>query len=402
MIGLSGGIDSVVLLYLFSQIQSQFNLNLRAIHIHHGLSPNADRWAAFCEAYCKRLDIPFILQKVQLLGSSNLEQQAREARYQAVAQIIQQDETFVTAHHLDDQAETFMLALKRGSGVKGLSAMQAVSSLQYFAIFRPLLAFSKQDLTAYAKKNNLEWIEDESNSNTDFDRNFLRQEIMPLLNQRWHHFSQMVTRSAEHCANQQLLVEELLNDELNLYSDFAKKSFDLTACKSDSKLKQQQLLRLWLEKCGVVMPSIVQLDELLKMMNAEKDKNPQLKLGKDIIRRYQSLLFVTREFSDTSDFSVSLSPNQEVTLPDDIGEIKRSDCEIFCKFSSGTERFQLPKELAKKELKLTLSASGKVAVYGKPQREEMKKIWQQHNVPIWERTRTPLIFNENEFVIMLK
>ncbi|MWR52261.1 tRNA lysidine(34) synthetase TilS, partial [Escherichia coli] len=135
-----------VLLHLLAELQ----LNLRAVHIHHGLSPNADSWAAFCEQVCKRLKIPFILQKVTVDRSEGIEAGARTARYQAIGEIIQPNEVLVTAHHLDDQAETFLLALKRGSGIKGLSAMQAVGFWQNFTIFRPLLNVSRAQIEQYA------------------------------------------------------------------------------------------------------------------------------------------------------------------------------------------------------------------------------------------------------------
>lgn len=156
----------------------------------------------------------FYFAKVTVDSTNGVENGARKARYQAIQQHLKSNEILATAHHLDDQAETFLLALKRGSGIKGLSAMQAVNFLQNFTVFRPLLTFSKAELLAYAKAHQLQWIEDESNANNRYDRNFLRNKILPLLNQRWQQFSEMVARSAQHCAEQQELIQELLNDEL--------------------------------------------------------------------------------------------------------------------------------------------------------------------------------------------
>lgn len=394
LVGLSGGVDSVVLLHLFSRTA----LNVRAIYIHHGLSPNANGWAMFCEQYCKRLNIPFILQKVTVDQAKGVECGAREARYHAIQQHLKPNEILATAHHLDDQAETFFLALKRGSGIKGLSAIQAVSFLQNLTIFRPLLTFSKTDILAYAKNKQLEWINDESNTNNHYDRNFLRNEILPLLNQRWTHFSKMVARSAQHCAKQQELIEELLEEELAKRLG-EKNQLTIDNFKHFSVLKQQQLIRLWLAKYNIMMPSQAQLQAVIsKLIFANQDKNPQVKIGEKVIRRYQQAIYITDEISRIPDFEIILKAECEIDLPYQLGKITRHNQEFIYKKNAKTHRLLLPKELAQEPIYLKIGQQGKVKCYRKPHREEMKKIWQQHNVPVWERNHTLLIFWQDEFV----
>ncbi|AHG74473.1 tRNA(Ile)-lysidine synthase [Mannheimia sp. USDA-ARS-USMARC-1261] len=398
MIGLSGGVDSVVLLHLFAHT----NFNIRAIYIHHGLSPNADSWAEFCEQYCKRLNIPFILQKVTVDSTNGVENGAREARYQAIQQHLKSNEILATAHHLDDQAETFLLALKRGSGIKGLSAMQAVTFLQNFTAFRPLLTFSKAELLAYAKAHQLQWIEDESNTNNRYDRNFLRNKILPLLNQRWQQFSEMVARSAQHCAEQQELIQELLNDELTK-SIGEKNQLSIAHFEHFSLLKQQQLIRLWLEKYGVMMPSQVQLQAVIsELIFANADKNPHIKIGEKVIRRYQQAIYITDELPEIPAFEIKLGAETELDLPHQLGKMIRHQQEIICKKQGKTDRLLLPEALAQEQISLRIRQQGKVKCYGKPHREEMKKIWQQHNVPVWERNHTLLVFWQDEFVACIK
>ncbi|MEG9500220.1 tRNA lysidine(34) synthetase TilS [Mannheimia indoligenes] len=398
LIGLSGGVDSVVLLHLFAHT----NFNIRAIYIHHGLSPNANSWAEFCEQYCKRLNIPFILQKVTVDSTNGVENGAREARYQAIQQHLKSNEILATAHHLDDQAETFLLALKRGSGIKGLSAMQAVTFLQNFTVFRPLLTFSKVELLAYAKAHQLQWIEDESNANNRYDRNFLRNKILPLLNQRWQQFSEMVARSAQHCAEQQELIQELLNDELTK-SIGEKNQLSIAHFESFSLLKQQQLIRLWLEKYGVMMPSQVQLQAVIsELIFANADKNPHVKIGEKVIRRYQQAIYITDKLPEIPAFEIKLGAETELDLPHQLGKITRHQQEIICKKQGKTDRLLLPEVLAQEEISLRIGQQGKVKCYGKPHREEMKKIWQQHNVPVWERSNTLLVFWQDEFVACIK
>ena len=401
LIGLSGGVDSVVLLDLFAQLRENRTLNLRAIHIHHGLSSNADSWVAFCEKLCERYAIPLTVQKVKVEGKQGLEANARQARYQAIQSHIRANEVLVTAHHQDDQVETFLLALKRGSGIKGLGAMQAVSFLQKIPIFRPLLAISKQEILAYAQQRKLVWIEDESNQRDDFDRNFLRNQVLPLLNQRWAQFNPMVARASRHCAEQQLLIEELLAEELATRFNPQDGSLSITHFAQCSPLKQQQLIRLWLQHLQVEMPSQAQLAQILdNLIFSEQDKNPQVKLGDKEIRRYQERIFVVSAVEQVTPFEMILPPQMDVkfSLPNEIGTIIRTADSIICKKSDKIDRLLLPKELRDKPLTLKLNHSGKVKCYGKPHREEIKKIWQKNSVPVWQRTRTPLVFFDEQFV----
>ena len=347
-------------------------------------------------------------------GKQGLEANARQARYQAIQSHIRANEVLVTAHHQDDQVETFLLALKRGSGIKGLGAMQAVSFLQKIPIFRPLLAISKQEILDYAQQRELVWIEDESNQRDDFDRNFLRNQVLPLLNQRWAQFNPMVARASRHCAEQQLLIEELLAEELATRFNPQDGSLSIAHFAQCSPLKQQQLIRLWLQHLQVEMPSQAQLAQILdNLIFAEQDKNPQVKLSDKVIRRYQERIFVVSAVEQVTPFEMILPPPLAVlplqagaefpsevalSLPNNLGTIIRTTDSIICKKSDKIDRLLLAKELRDKPLTLKLNHSGKVKCYGKPHREEMKKIWQKNSVPVWQRTSTPLVFFDEQFV----
>ena len=192
VLGLSGGLDSMVLLELCHQLTQSSTIKLSAVYIHHGLSANADQWAAFCQQQCLQRNIAFEVQKVQLNSNANIEAQARAARYSALAAFVVTPQTaLLTAHHADDQLETLLLALKRGAGPAGLSAIAAVQPFAAGWLLRPLLEFSREQLEAFAKEQQLEWIEDESNNDSRFDRNFLRLQVIPLLQQRWPAFRQV-------------------------------------------------------------------------------------------------------------------------------------------------------------------------------------------------------------------
>ncbi|MFZ7216980.1 tRNA lysidine(34) synthetase TilS [Avibacterium avium] len=396
LIALSGGLDSTVLLALIAKLrEKQPHFQLRAIHIHHGLSPNADDWACHCQQLCQQFSIPLIVEKVQLAQGMGIEAAARQARYQAIGRHILAQEILLTAHHQQDQTETFFLALKRGSGVSGLSAMKTQSAVFNFTIFRPLLPFSRQQLHQYAIENQLSWIEDESNQNNQYERNFLRNQILPQLRERWAYFDQAVQRSANHCAEQQQLLAELLQAELEKNSRKNDRTFDLTNFHKWSMLKQKALLRLWLETLQQPMPSTKQLEQLIQdVIFAETDRNPQFQLGNKILRRYQQRLYLTEIFADLRALKIPVRLNQRIELPDNLGEIRFTQTQSAIQIQWQGKSYQLP--LTDAPISIRFAYSGKVR-NAQGVHQDIKKLWQAHNVPVWQRTRTPLIFYGETF-----
>ncbi|QDJ13411.1 tRNA lysidine(34) synthetase TilS [Mergibacter septicus] len=393
LIAFSGGADSTALLALFAQLRQTLpSLKVRAIHIHHGLSPNADDWAQHCATLCQQLNIDFLCQKIQLQQSKNLEENARIARYQAIAQIRYNNEIVVTAHHLDDQSETFFLALKRGSGVQGLAAIPTLSKVFDLPLFRPLLAFDKQRLEQYLTEKKLPFIYDESNHNPHFDRNFLRQQILPLLRQRWHNFDRAVQRSAEHCLEQQQLINELLADCLASHLD-TQFNFKLANFSHYSIAKQKQLLRLWLAKQQQMMPTQTQLEQILKnVIQARLDAKPQFRLGDKMIRRFQQKLYLTEIFAETRSFSCQLNYGETIQLPDNLGELSCLLQQQKVAIHWQQQHLLLDRPKAQESIYLRFHYSGKVRLTPKSKNKDIKKIWQEYNIPPWQRCRIPLIF----------
>ena len=310
LIALSGGLDSSVLLSLFAKLRQKQphlqTLSLRAIHIHHGLSQNADNWVKHCQNLCDQFQIPLIIERVQVDKTNGIEAGAREARYQAIKKHLQTQEMLVTAHHLNDQTETFFLALKRGSGLQGLGAMQQQSVLFGMSILRPLLGFTRLQLEDYAQKEKLNWITDESNKDNRFDRNFLRNEILPELRERWAYFDLAVQRSAQHCFEQQQLINDLLSEAFAEHCQI-KSQFKLPQFRQYSPAKQTALLRMWLAENQLEMPSKCQLTQLINdVVFAKEDANPQFQLVNKVIRRYKDSLYLTKPFSDLTKYILKL------------------------------------------------------------------------------------------------
>ena len=397
LIALSGGLDSTVLLSLFAKLRQKRPhlqpLSIRAIHIHHGLSQNADNWAKHCQDLCDQFQIPLIIERVQVDKTNGIEAGAREARYQAIKKHLQIQEMLVTAHHLNDQTETFFLALKRGSGLQGLGAMQQRSVLFGMPIFRPLLGFTRPQLEDYAQKEKLNWITDESNKDNRFDRNFLRNEILPELRERWAYFDLAVQRSAQHCFEQQQLINDLLSEAFAEHCQI-KNQFKLCQFRKYSLAKQTALLRMWLAENQLEMPSKRQLTQLINdVIFAKEEANPQFQLVNKIIRRYQDRLYLTKPFSDLTKCCLKLDKST-LSLPDDLGNLSVQENEhnlIFHwqDFSVTLEKTDLP-------ISIRFGYSGKVKHHPKRPREDIKKIWQELSVPPWERNRIPLIFYGNE------
>ena len=392
LIAFSGGLDSTALLSLFIKLrQNRPHFELRAIHIHHGLSSNADAWVIHCQHICATFNVPLIVEKVQVEQTDGIEAGARQARYQAIARHLQADEILVTAHHLQDQTETFLLALKRGSGIQGLGAMQTQSTVYDLPIFRPLLSFSRQQLEKHVQSENLNWIEDESNADNRYDRNFLRNEILPQLKNRWPHFDQAVQRSAQHCFEQQQLINELLAEEFWKNYQKTDRTFNLSNFAQFSVHKQRVLIRLWLAQLQLEMLSLAQLDQLIRdVIFARQDANPQFKLGEKLVRRYQQKLYLTDKFADLREIQIDIIPNQRIALPDGLGEFIALRQENSISFQWLDKISTLA--FTEKPIQIRFKYSGKVKLAEKGVNEDIKKIWQNLSVPPWQRNRIPLIF----------
>jgi tRNA(Ile)-lysidine synthetase, N-terminal domain len=302
LVAFSGGLDSTVLLHLLVEWRELSpGRCLRAIHIHHGLSAHADSWVEHCQQVCADLNVPLEVVRVTLNDVGlGVEAHARQARYDAFRAALQSHEVLVTAQHLDDQCETFLLALKRGSGPAGLSAMAEESAFHGTKLIRPLLAQSRDELETWARDRQLNWIEDESNQDDGYDRNFLRLRVLPLMTQRWPHFARAAARSAELCGEQEQLLGELLADELASLCG-GEGQLSLNPLLEMSTAKRGALLRRWLTQHQAVMPSREMLERIWQEVAlAREDANPQLRLGDYEVRRYQQQLWwVRREETET-------------------------------------------------------------------------------------------------------
>src|SRR5476651_1393969 len=252
-IAFSGGLDSAVLLHLLAHLAKTESLPvLSAIHVHHGLQAVADAWPQHCQSICDALGVPLKIIRVQVKPGASLERAARDARYDAFRAATRVNEMLLTAQHRDDQAETLLFRLLRGAGVRGLAAMPAQRPLAGGYLVRPLLDVSRADLETYAREQQLTWIEDPSNADSRFSRNYLRHHVFPRLTERWPQAVSTMARSAEHLSEAQGLLDELAQMDLlaasqpSMFPWLALPSLALEPLCALSEARQRNALRHWL------------------------------------------------------------------------------------------------------------------------------------------------------------
>ncbi|CAM8439973.1 tRNA lysidine(34) synthetase TilS [Candidatus Methylopumilus universalis] len=393
-VALSGGVDSVVLLYLLHQLQKRQNFTLKASHVHHGLSKNADKWVKFCEKLCTKLSIPLDVNYIKLPQKKSLgiEGEARQLRYEKLLQT--KTDLVVLAHHEDDQAETFLLQLIRGAGVKGLSSMAHFDDSR--RLWRPLLNASRIDIESYAKKHQLKWIEDESNQNIDFDRNFMRSKVLPILKNRFHHIIKVISRSASHLAEAQHLLDDLAELDLknSLKSINYKHKLQVKTLDKLSNARAKNVLRFWLEINDQLMPSKDLLDELLRqVLMAKKDATIKIYLSKEFeIRRYQDEIYIVPKNKNIQKkYEMIWAGESEIILPN--GQ--------KLTFKKVKGRGINLKFLRDQKLKIRNRQGGEsFKPDSKRPTKKIKQLLQESDLPPWERENLPLIFVGDELVFI--
>ncbi|WP_353570005.1 tRNA lysidine(34) synthetase TilS [Candidatus Albibeggiatoa sp. nov. BB20] len=382
-IAYSGGVDSHVLLHLLAQQVP--TTTLHAIHVHHGLQAQADDWAQHCSQICQQLDIDFHLVHVQIDVDSgqSIEALAREARYQAIQKSISADDVVLTAQHADDQAETLLLQLFRGAGVAGLSAMPSLIQFGQGWLGRPFLTCSRQDILNYAETHQLQWVEDGSNQDRRFARNFLRHEMLPKLTQRWPQITPILGRVAQHQAEANQLLNELAEHDLQTCLS-SQQGLNIETLQILSEARQRNVIRYWLKSKKFIMPSSLHLQQILsECIQAKSDAQPLIKWANVEVRRYQNILFsmpALPKIPETQAFD--WHPKQILNLP--LGQLKANSVANVGLFIQG-------------EIQVRFRQGGE-KLYLRGHSRSVKKLLQQSQIPPWLRPFIPLIYIDNQLV----
>jgi len=295
-VALSGGVDSVALLLALQQLRRRSarwrRFTLRAVHINHQLRPAARSWEQHCRRLCAALDVPLVVRRVRVPQGPgrSLEAEARQVRYAALTRAMPKGELLLTAHHLDDQLETFLLQLLRGAGVAGLAAMGECTRLGERWLLRPLLSEPRSELETFARASAVAWVDDDSNVDERFDRNYLRQRVLPLLRERWPAVATVVARSAANLADaQDVLREQALVDLARLAP---RGPLELAALTELSVTRQRNALREWLRAAGLPLPDRVHLERIrCELPAARADAQPLVRWGTAEVRRFRGRLY---------------------------------------------------------------------------------------------------------------
>ncbi len=389
LIAYSGGRDSHVLLHALCLLRDRLPASLEAVHIDHGLQPESGRWAAHCVQVCRDLQVPCktIALELKTVKGKSTEAIARSARYQAIIDLMLSGDTLLTAHHQDDQAETVLLQLLRGAGPAGLSAMPEVAAFGPGYQARPLLGFSRVNLEAYAREHRLNWVEDPSNRDPRFDRNYLRNEVMPGLTRRWPSLGRTLSRSARHCAEAQGLINGMAAGDLSGLLDDETGTLSTDGLLELPKPRARAVLRAWIRHRGFELPDTGRLDRIFgEMAGAARDRNPLVHWSGVEVRRYRNRLYL-REPPGTvdPDLEIDWDLARPLTLPAGMG-VLHLELEPFC-LPEGHDHVGKVRFRPKGE---------RVKPAGRPVSQSFKNFFQQRAVPPWERGRIPLLYLSGE------
>lgn len=393
-VGFSGGLDSAVLLDLLAKRGTQ---PVSALHVHHGLSPNADRWAQFCARFCADRGVPFAVERVNVARDSGdgLEAAARAARYAAYGR--RPEPIVALAHHLDDQAETVLLQLMRGTGLKGIAAMPASRRLagSGVTLWRPFLATPRAAIREYAEAAGLEWVEDESNASSTHDRNYLRGQVLPLLDARFPGWRDAAARFARHAASAGELLDELARDD---GPDAPVPSWDL--CHEPmyihrhlSEPRRANALRAFLDRNQVPMPGASQLEEMARQVYDARD-DAEVRLdhaGISLVRHRNHVYIESRPWRDAP-WRVDWRGERDLDLGDGRGSMSFKPVvgEGIAAALTREGRWHLGSRSGGERIRLAAGGANRT----------LKNVLQEKGLSRWQRQNFPCLFHDDRLVWM--
>ncbi|MGY2460977.1 tRNA lysidine(34) synthetase TilS [Vreelandella sulfidaeris] len=373
-VALSGGLDSCLLLALAATVCEQADRSLHAIHINHGLQAAALNFEAHCRALCERTNVPLRVVNVAVdTQGEGIEGAARNARYKAFFAHIPTGDTLWLAQHQDDQAETFLLAALRGSGVRGLAGMPFRRDAQGVSLVRPWLAVRRAVIEAAAHANNLPWCEDPTNSDIALDRNRLRHQVLPTLRERWPTVDEALAGSAAHASEADTLLTEYAQAELMTLGG-CRHSIDATALGARSRPRQRLLVRTFCQQQGVPTPPQKRLESLLDQLSARADAEVCVEWQGAQARLWRQRLYLMAPLEPLAPWEASWDGETPLETP--LGSL---DWQVVL-FQPLSQR-----------LRVTWRQGGEVIQLAGRGRRDLKRLLQEADVPPWERERLVVI-----------
>ncbi|NOQ89991.1 MAG: tRNA lysidine(34) synthetase TilS [Gammaproteobacteria bacterium] len=403
VVAYSGGVDSHVLLYCCNQL----GFPVRAVHVHHGLQDVADDWVGQCQRFCKSLNVSLDVLYVdaQKKQGQSPEETARNVRYEALQKNLTVDDCLLTAQHLNDQAETLLLQLFRTASAAGLSAMPACRKLGENTHLRPLLSFSRAEIESYATDNDLRWAEDPSNYDVSFDRNFIRKNVVPLLETRWPEIVKQLSTVAGLQSNNLHVLEDMAAIDLSNAvtterSHLQVRVYEVVSMLSIDALKQLtsprllNMLRYWIIATVKNQPTRNLLEEIEKtLINVQSDANPEIIFSAHAFKKFRGSLYL-------------LKIEKELTVEDEqcwnLSEplmLQKLNIKLSV---ADTDGDGLTKELLKEPLTVRFRKGGETFhPSGRGHSQRLKKLLQEAGVPPWERDFIPLVYFKDELIAVV-
>ncbi|MBL1142359.1 MAG: tRNA lysidine(34) synthetase TilS [Proteobacteria bacterium] len=389
-IAYSGGMDSSVLLHLFYSNKDKIRQNINVVYVHHGLQEEADDWAQFCKEQCQYYGFSFI--KLQITEGcpkgESVEAWAREKRYALISEVMNNNDVLFTAHHQDDQVETFFLQALRGAGPRGLASMPEIRKKSNTLLVRPLLNYSRNDLKEYAAVNKINWQEDKSNSNHRYDRNYFRHQLAPVIEERWPAYRETISRLIDNQNECRLLLNELAAEDLE--RAMHKNSLKLDVVKTLSVTRQKNLIFFWLQELNLKTPGSRNINKIISdIINSAPDKSPCVNWEDVEVRRYRNSLYAAKVLEEfEANIEYKWNPEEVLNISGEtlstisgkgkgISKDKIKNAELVIRFRQGGE---------------------KIKPDGFSHTKTVKQLFQERSVLPWLRDRIPLIYIDDKLI----
>jgi len=392
VVAFSGGLDSTVLLHALAADSGNREVPIIAAHVDHGLHEDSSDWSAHCNAVAESLGVRFISKRVLVddQAGHGPEAAARDARYRVLGSLLEHDDWLLSAHHQDDQAETLLLNLVRGSGPAGLAGIAEIRSFEAGWLVRPLLPFAQSDLRKYADLHELSWIDDPSNIDQQFDRNFLRHEIMPRLESRWPEVARRLQRSSRLASDAASLLNELAAIDAATLGDRPDR-LQIDDLNALPVTRQRNVLRYAIRQLGLAPPSAAHVQKVIdEVIAAREDAEPVVCWNGVEIRRYRKSLYLLAAdpFKAPADQGIAVDA-QRLQLEQDLGVLR-----LVSDSAEG-----LSQDVVKHGLELRYRHGGeKFRPSGQAHTKKLKKLLQEASIVPWMRDRIPLIYADGELV----
>ena len=389
-IALSGGVDSMVLLDLLSKAKRSSDV-IKAIHINHNLNKSSKEWVDFVKDACKKYKLPLIIESINPKQEGfGLEADAREQRYKKFKEIILDNECLLTAHHLDDQIETMLFRIFRGTGLDGLRSIRKKAKFGKGLLCRPLINIPREAIEQYAKLNDIKWIEDPSNNNIYFDRNYLRNNIVPSIKKRWPNAQKTITRLSSLAENNQKLLHELAKEDIGEIEKF--NVLDIGILSNKSSLRINNIFRFMILKNKMGIPSLKVLENGIETLINAKSDSPIITWDGFSIRRYKNTLY----FFNPDLKQDEIRPLKMKWFIDETINLGGNRGSIQARFIKG-EGIALNK--CPKSLEIKYRKGGEqIKPSGHKITKSLKNLFQENNVLPWVRDQIPLFYLDEELI----